>query len=441
MKKSIFIHVVVIYLLFTCVSYGGTNWPGWRGVDAMGVSTDSPPVKWSETENIKWKVKLTGDTSDSSVIVWEDKIFFQTAVKTDIKPETSESAEAKEDGQRSFGGKSPKNVYKFNVVCLNRKTGKVMWEKLVKEILPHEGHHADHGFASSTPVTDGKYVWANFGSRGVYCLDMKGKIKWSKELGIMNTRRSFGEGSSPVLAGKNLIVVMDHEGQSAIYALNKNSGDIAWKKDRDELTSWTTPLVLDVKGKTQIIVNGDKRTRSYDPDTGDVIWECGGQTQNVIPTPVAGFGMVFCTSGFRGNKLQAIKPDNKGDLTGTDAVVWEIDKATPYVPSPILYGQKLYVLSGNKGVVSCYNAKTGKPYYVTKKLDEMKGLYASPVAAAGRVYFTGWYGVTYVLKNSDSFEVAAINKLDDAVDCSMAIADNEIYLKGKKYLYCIAAKK
>jgi outer membrane protein assembly factor BamB len=323
---------------------------------------------------------------------------------------------------------------------MNRKNGKVIWEKTVKEILPHEGHHGDHGFASSTPVTDGKYVWVNFGSRGVYCLDMKGTVKWSKELGKMKTRASFGEGSSPVLVGENLTVVMDHEGQSAIYALNKNSGDIAWEKDRDEQTSWTTPLVLDIEGKTQIIVNGTKRTRSYDPAAGDVIWECGGQTQNVIPTPVAGFGMVFCASGFRGNKLQAIKLGKTGDLTDTDSVVWQVGKDTPYVPSPLLYGEKLYVLRKNSGVLSCYNARTGEPYYVSQKLDEMKGIYASPVAAAGRVYLTGRKGVTYVLKNSDSFEVVAVNKLDDDIDCSLAIAGDEIYLKGKKYLYCIAKK-
>lgn len=420
MKKSILSQVVIVsFLVSACTAFGQTNWAGWRGVDMMGISTNAPPVKWSETKNIKWKVKLTGDGSDSSPIVWEDRIFFQTAVKT----------------------AEPAGIFKFNVVCMDRKTGTIVWEKTVKKTLPHEGHHGHHGFASSTPVTDGKHVWANFGSRGVYCLDMKGEIKWGKELGIMNTRKSFGEGSSPVLSGENLIAVVDHEGESAIYALKKDSGDIAWQKERDEETTWTTPLVLDVERKSQIIVNGATRIRGYEADTGELIWQCGGQTISPIPTPVAGFGIVFCASGFGGNKLQAIRLGKTGELTDTDSVVWQLDKETPYVPSPLLYGEKLYVLSGNKGIVSCYNAKTGEPYYVTQKLEEMKGIYASPVGASQRVYLTGRNGVTYVLKNSDSFEVLAVNKLDDDIDCSMALAGNEIYLKGKKYFYCIAKDK
>ena len=199
--------------------------------------------------------------------------------------------------------------------------------------------------------------------------------------------------------------------------------------------------MVEAQGKMQVIVNGTNQIRSYDPYTGDVIWQCSGQTQNVIPTPVAGFGMVFCASGFRGNKLQAIKLGKTGDLTDSDAVVWQLGKETPYVPSPLLYGKRLYVISGNKGILSCYDAKTGEPHYVSEKLEEMNGIYASPVGAGDKVYLTGRKGVTYVLKNGDDFEVVAVNKLDDDIDCSMAIVGDEIYLKGKKYLYCIAEKK
>jgi len=410
----------------------------------MGISPKgNPPSKWSETENIKWKVKLTGDGSNSSPVIWGDKIFFQTAVKTDKKAgtEPEPAKEGEGGGRRRPGGKKPKNIYKFNVVCLDRKAGKQLWEKTVSEILPHEGHHGDHGLASYSPVTDGKSIWASFGSRGVYCLDMKGDIKWKKDLGKMNMRASFGEGSSPCLAGDNLIVLMDHEGDSFIFALNKKTGKLVWKKSRDERTAWTTPIVTDVKGQPQIIVNGTNRVRGYNAKNGEVIWECTGQTQNVVPTPVLGFDMVFCASGFRGNKLQAIKLGKTGDLTGTDAIAWELNEDTPYVPSPILYKDKLYICSGNKGIISCYNAKTGKPYYVKQELEEIKGVYASPVAAAGRVYFVGRNGVTYVIKNAEKFELVGINKLDDDIDCSAAIIGGEIYLKGKKNLYCIATSK
>jgi outer membrane protein assembly factor BamB len=197
--------------------------------------------------------------------------------------------------------------------------------------------------------------------------------------------------------------------------------------------------VVEGHGPLQVVASATGKVRSYHVETGEVIWECGGQTNNVVPTPVVGFGMIYCTSGFRGSMLQAIKLGRTGDLTGTDAIAWEVTEATPYVPSPLLYGEQLYVLSVNNGIVSCYNAKTGKPYYVKQEMGEMKGIYASPVGAAGRVYLVGRNGVTYVLKNGETYEVLAINKLDDGIDASPAIIGDELYLKGKKYLYCLKA--
>ena len=423
---------------------GHEYWPTWRGPNMMGISVEgNPPVKWSESENIKWKVKLTGDGSNSSPIIWKDKIIFQTAVDTNRKgkdvPKNEE--DSKRRGRRGIGGKTPSNIFKFNLVCLNRKTGKLVWEKTVSEILPHAGHHDDHGFASFSPVTDGKLIWASFGSRGLHCFDMDGNPKWSKELGKMNTVMSFGEASSPSLAGDAVIVVFDHEGDSYIVAYNKETGDLIWKKDRDEGTSWATPIPVEVNGKLQVVVSATNLIRGYDVKTGDVIWQCGGLTRNVIPSPVVGFGMIYCASGFRGSALQAIELGRAGDLSGTDAIKWHVEEATPYVPSPLLYGDKLYVCSVNKGVISCYNAKTGRPYFLKEQLKEIKGIYASPAGVAGRIYFVGRNGVTYVVNSSEKFEVLAINKLDAKFDCSPAFADNEIYLKGKEYLYCIANLK
>ncbi len=214
-----------------------------------------------------------------------------------------------------------------------------------------------------------------------------------------------------------------------------------WKNKRDEPTSYATPIVVDTDGQLQVITSATNLVRCYDVKTGDVVWQCGGQTRNVSPTPVLGFGLVFCTSGFRGSALMAIKLGRSGDLTGTDAIAWEVKKATPYVPSPILYEGKLYVFSVNDGIVSCYNAETGKPYYVKKELEQIEGIYASPAAAAGRVYFVGRNGVTYVIKPSEDLEVLSINKLDDGFDCSPAFVDNEMFLKGKQYLYCISSSK
>jgi len=439
-KTFVFLLISTLTATTLCMAAPATEyWPAWRGPLDTGVAPNAdPPVKWSESENIKWKVSLKGDQSDGSPIIWKDKIFFQAAVQVESSAQGAEPQA--EQPRRGRGGRKPTDQFAFNVVCLDRATGRTLWETTVTRTVPHEGHHGDHGFASYSPITDGRFIWANFGSRGVHCLDMDGNIKWSKDLGQKTTRAGFGEGDSIAIAGDNLMVLWDHEGDSFLYALDKNTGEIVWKQARDEKTAWPTPLVLQVDGKQQVVINGT-RVRAYDAQTGSPIWQCAGQTENVIPTPVAGDELVFCTSGFRGAKLQAIKLGKTGDLTGTDAIAWEVSEATPYVPSPILYDGKLYVCSGNNPIISCYEASTGNPLYTKENLSEMKGIYASPVGASGRVYFVGRNGVTCVLKNSDTLEVLSINKLDDGIDATPALVDNEIYIKGKKNFYCIENKK
>ncbi|MHC4759659.1 MAG: outer membrane protein assembly factor BamB family protein, partial [Planctomycetota bacterium] len=234
-----------------------------------------------------------------------------------------------------------------------------------------------------------------------------------------------------------VIVVVDNEEDSYIYAFEKSTGELLWKNLRDEPTSYATPILVDTDGKQQIIASATNFVRCYDVKTGDVVWQCGGQTRNVIPTPVVGFGMVFCTSGFRGSALHAIKLGQTGDLTGSDAIAWQADKDTPYVPSPILYEGRIYVFKVNDAVLSCYDAKTGKEHFIKQELEKMDGIYASPAAAASRIYFVGRNGVTYVIKASDELEILSINELDDKIDCSPAIVDNEMFLKGKEYLYLL----
>jgi outer membrane protein assembly factor BamB len=431
----------VVWAMLTaavCAGQAQDNWATWRGPLGSGVSPQgNPPLTWSETQNIRWKVPVPGKGT-SSPIIWNDKIFFLTAIETDREGEPAAAPDAAATTPApSRGGRAPKNIHKFDVVCLDRATGKTLWQKTAREAVPHEGHHADHGFASYSPVTDGKLLWASFGSRGVHCYDLDGQHKWSRDLGQLRAKMAFGEGSSPALIGNALIVVMDHEGQSRIHALDKATGRTLWQKDRDEMTSWATPLGVEVGGRLQAIVNANSFVRAYDVQTGDVIWQCSGQTQNVVPTPVVGFGMVFCASGFRGSALQAIELGRTGDLTGTDAIVWQVNKATPYVPSPILYGDKLYVCSVNKAVVSCYDAKTGSPHFTEQRLAAVNDIYASPVGAAGRIYFVGRKGTTQVIPNTGSFEILATNVLDDEIDASPAVVGDQIFLKGKKSLYCI----
>lgn len=415
------------------------NWPTWRGPTPNGIAVKgNPPVEWSESENVKWKVPLPGQTS-STPIIWGDKLFIQTAVPT--AEEAPAAEEAEQEGRRRRGPPStgtPETPWKFNVVCMDRNTGEIIWEQTAREAIPHEGHHPTGSFAPYSPVTDGEKLWASFGSRGMYCYDLDGNQLWSADLVEMKTRNSFGEGSSPALAGDVVIVVQDHEGQSMIHAFNKDTGEKIWEKERQEMTAWATPLAIEHEGTYQVITTATRRIMSYDAKTGDVIWECGGMTLNAIPTPVHGFGMVYCTSGFRGSALKAIELGHTGDLTDTDAVKWELEDGTPYVPSPLLYGDKLYVNDGNRATISCYNAETGAPYYQDQRLDGMRTVYASPVGAGDHVYFGDRDGNFTVIKNSDSFEPVATNHLDDVFDASPVVVGDVMYLKGLKSLYCIA---
>ncbi len=446
MKHPGTLGITVVILLATVCTHApaaGADdcWPTWRGPAANGTAPQgNSPVTWSESQNIKWKVAIPGQ-GHSSPVIWGNKVFLQTAIDTgQVKSAESQSAppSAAPNGRKSLSTAAPKTVHKFDLVCVDRATGKILWQKTATEAVPHEGHQPTGTFANYSPVTDGKYVWVSFGSRGLHCFDLDGNLKWSRPLPTMQTVMSFGEGSSPALAGDALIVVHDHQAGSAIFAFNKSTGEQLWRKDRDEVTSWATPAVADVDGKTQVIVSATKLIRSYDAKTGDLIWQCGGQVRNVIPSPVLGLGMVFCTSGYQGSSLQAIKlAGSKGDLRGTDAVAWQVNKGTPYVSSPLLYGNRIYVFSVLTPKLSCYDARTGKPLFTEQTLEGINQVYASPVGVADRVYCPGRNGVTVVIRNADTFEVLAANKLDDGLDASPAVIGDELYLRGNKSLYCI----
>ncbi len=429
------------------------NWAQWRGPDATGTAPHgNPPVEWSESKNIRWKVEIPG-LGHATPIVWGDRVYVQTAVKTDkeVKQDKpAEPQEPREEGRRGrrgrrghpgMGGGAPTHVYQFALIALDRRTGKVVWQKTLCEEVPHEGGHQDASQASASPVTDGTHIIAHFGSRGLYCLDMAGDIVWKKELGQMQTRREFGEGSSPALFGDTVVVVWDHEGQSFIVALDKATGKQKWKADRDEVTSWATPLIVTVDGKPQVIASATDRIRSYDLKTGKVLWQCGGMTTNAIPSPVHDSRHVYATSGFRGSALLAIRyADATGDITDSATVAWSYDgKGTPYVPSAVLHKGSLYFLDTNKAMLSCVDAATGKAHYAKQRLEGLQGVYASPVAASGRVYIAGRGGKAAVVGHGNEFKLLATNELDEGFSASPAIAGDELYLRGRSHLYCIAA--
>ena len=442
------------------------NWHQWRGPLANGTSPSAtPPVTWSETENVKWKVKIPG-RGTATPIVWGDQIFIQTAIATGKKAaiveprifppvlagqatppsgnNPPERRRGRPPGAPGGGGginsEKPTETYQFVLLSLERQTGKVRWQKVAREEVPHEGHHRDHGFSSQSPITDGSLVVSYFGSHGLYCYDFNGNLKWQKDLGRQQTKNSFGEGSSPALSGDTVIVNWDHEGDDFIAAFDKNTGQELWRTPREESTGWSTPLIVEHGGKRQVVVNATRKVRSYDLATGKLLWECGGQTDNAIPSPVAVDDTVYVTSGFRGSTLQAIKLGRTGDLAGGDAIAWSKNKGTPYVPSPLLDSGKLYLFAGNNAILSCFDAKSGQALIDGERIEALQGVYASPVGAAGRVYLVGRNGVTAVLKRSDKLEVIATNRLDEKIDASPALVGREMFLRGHEYLYCLAEK-
>ncbi len=418
------------------------NWHSWRGPYATGTAAAeaNPPTTWSETENIRWKVAIPG-TGHAAPIVWEDKIFIQTAVKG----EAPEMEEDKTDDDNPFSGffgegrGGAEGWFKFDLIAIDRKTGDILWQKTLRKSAPHEGTHGDATFASNSPVTDGEHVYAYFGSRGLYCVDMMGNVKWEKDVGMMYKRNTFGEGSSPALYGDTLVILQDHERDSFITALDKRTGDVLWKTDRDERTTWSSPIVVESNGKPQVITTGTNRVRSYDLATGELLWDGEGLTANSIPSPVAADGYVYLMSGFRGSDLRAIHlAQATGDITGSDAVVWQYNRDTPYVPSPLLYKGIIYFLKSNNGILTAFNVATGAAYYGPQRLKGVSGVYASIVGASDRVYIAGRNGVINVIQHGPEFKVLAENKLDDSFNASPAIVGSELYLRGGQHLYCIA---
>jgi outer membrane protein assembly factor BamB len=340
-----------------------------------------------------------------------------------------------------FGrGEKPTDAYQFILFCLDRATGKVLWQKVAREEVPHEGIQPNNTYASSSPITDGQDVIAFFGSHGLYCYDFDGNLKWSKDLGRMQTRNGFGEGASPALHGQTLVVNWDDETDNDfIVAIDKRDGKELWKVQRNEPTGWSTPLVVEHDKRVQVVVNATHKVRSYDFETGKEIWSCSGQTANAIPTSVADADTVYCTSGFQGAALYAIKLSASGDIDNTDAVRWTHNKGTPYVPSPLLVSDLLYFISGNNGMITCLNTKTSEPIY-QERLNEVREVYASPVAAKDRVYVLSRDGTCIVLKKGNQFDVLATNRLDEKTDSSIALAGRELFIRGKQSLYCIAER-
>lgn len=413
------------------------NWPAWRGPLVNGVAPHAdPPVQWSVSENIKWKLDLPGQ-SNATPIIWGNKVFVVTALATERS--VDQLAPPKMEPPGGYRTRRPMHYYQFKVYCVDRQSGAVLWQHVAVERVPHEGLHGTNTYASASPTTDGQRLYVSFGSHGLFCYDLEGQLMWQRDLGDMVTRFGWGEAASPAVHDGILAVNWDHEGNSGVYVLDAATGDTRWYARRDEETSWATPLIATFQGRQQLILNATRRVTSYDLASGQVLWECGGQTAVPVPSPVSLDDMVICMTGYRRSAAYAIPLAARGDITDTEHIRWQYQRNTPYVPSPLLYGRRLYFTKANQSVLSCLDTRTGQPLMDGVRLSDLRDIYASPLGAAGRIYIVDRRGTTLVIKDQPQLEVLAVNRLDDPIDASPAAAGSEFFLRSKTRLYCISA--
>jgi outer membrane protein assembly factor BamB len=413
----------------------GLDWPQWRGPLANGFSpTAQPPTRWSESQNVRWKIPIPGK-GHASPILFGDAVIVLTAV-----PVGDPQAPVHDQAPGVHDSVPVTHRHEYRVLAVSRKDGHILWRTIVREEWPHEGGHSTGSPASNSPVTDGRSLFALFGSRGLYCLGPDGAIRWRRDLGRMSTLHAHGEGSSPVVHGDLLVVNWDHEKESSIEAFDTRTGATRWKTPRDEKTSWSTPLVVEVDGKPQVVVSATRRVRGYNLATGTLLWECAGLTDNVVASPVVHRGILIAGNSYYTQAMLALRLSGaRGDLTATDHVVWRMNRLTPYVASPLLYGDTLYHLRHNQNVLVRLDPATGRLRGDLVRLEGIRDfIFASPVGAAGRLYVTGRDGTTVVLRADADNAVVAVNRLDDSFSASAALAGRELYLRGERFLYCLA---
>jgi outer membrane protein assembly factor BamB len=407
------------------------DWPRWRGPANDGVARAAVPTEFGPGKNVAWKAEIPG-RGHSSPVIWGDRIFVTTAVPAQ---DTSGA-----QGRGPGGGAAVGVEHRFAVICFDRNTGKLLWDQTAVRATPHEGYHQRYGsFASNSPVTDGKLVYALFGSRGMYAYTLNGELVWKKEFPSMRMRNQFGEGTPTVLHDGVLLLKFDQESDSYLVALWAEDGKELWRVTRDEVSSWSPPYVVTHRGVKQVIVSASTKTRAYDFTSGALIWETAGLGTNVIPSPVAVDDMVIVMSGHRNPNLQAIKLGRTGDLAGSDAIAWTNERGNSYSASPVLHDGKIYILTDN-GMLSCFDARTGKPHYHQQRIGAKPyNFKASPVAAGNHLYLSSEEGDVIVVKLGEKYEVAATNTFPDEffIASPAVTGDGSMYLRGKNALYCI----
>jgi outer membrane protein assembly factor BamB len=424
------------------------NWPSFRGQGAAGIADGQfPPLTWDAAKNvnIRWKTPIPG-LGHSCPIVWYDRIFVTTAVTRDGK------AVLRIGQYGDVDSVNEPTEHTWRVYALDKSTGKIVWERTACKGVPKVKRHPKASHANPTPATDGTHIVVSFGSEGLYCYRADGKLLWRKKLGVLdsgwfyNADYQWGFGSSPIIYEDLAIVQCDVGKDSFLAAYELDSGVEIWRKSRDEIPSWGTPTIVAGPERVELVTNGSKFARGYDPQTGRELWRLGRHSEITVPTPFFGAGLIFITSGYRPvQPIYAIRPGATGDISlkdghsKNDAVAWSALKGGPYMPTPIVYGDHLYVCS-NSGILTCYDAKTGKQRYKERLGDE--GSYtASPVAADGRIYFASEEGEVRVVAAGPKFEQLALNPLGEPCMATPAISDGMIFIRTQHHLFGIGRKE
>ncbi|HEV7396888.1 MAG TPA: PQQ-binding-like beta-propeller repeat protein [Pyrinomonadaceae bacterium] len=424
---------------FTATASADPNWPQWRGPDGQGVSVEKGlPTEWSATKNVKWKTPIEG-RGHSSPIVWGKKIFLTTALDGKQIPGRTAGVTHKLSDGTDFvhpDALGADQTHTLKVICIDRASGKILWERVAYEGPVKDSRHKLASFASSTPATDGKLVFAFFGSEGLYAYDYSGNLAWKKSLGTLGTA-SVGYGVSPILYEKLVLMQCDDSGgHSFIAAFDKKTGKEVWRVAREVDITWTTPVLVHAGNRVELVTAAAEAIISYDPLTGKELWRHKGLQSNAVPTPVVSHDLVVVSSGSPLKVALALRAGGSGDVTGTSQLVWSYNKGTAYVPSPILYGDYVYLMTGN-GSITCLDAATGKVEYEGARVPKATMFLASPVAFEGKILLTSEEGDTFVLKAGPKHEVLGTNSLGESVYASPAIADGRIFIRGEHTLFAI----
>lgn len=444
--KRLIISVVCLSILgFSSVTANAQNWPSFRGPNASGVAEGSkPPITWDveKAQNVLWRTAIPGQ-SHASPIVWGNHIFLITAV-SDAK--TSVQAKV-----RGIGMANDEVKHTWMIYALDRRNGRVLWTNTAYEGVPRAKRHVKATQANSTPVTDGRYVAALFGSEGLACYNVKGKLLWKKDLGVLNPglwddkASSWGHSSSPVIYRDLVIVQADGHTQSFIAAFNLKDGKQAWRVERNEITSWATPTLYRGANRVELIANGGRYIRSYDPLTGKELWRFSDKdTQVKMQAPLIAHGLIYITGGYPpGRPMYAFRPGAAGDISlksgeETNAfLAWTASKGSPYISTPIIYGDLLYVLADN-GVFSTYDAKTGALVYQQRLPSSFS---ASPVAADGRLYLASEDGDVFVVKAGRQYELLSKNVMGQPLMATPAISQGMLIVRGESAVYALSERK